>query len=488
MESEVMAAGFLEDVLPHVLAVLTVLIAILASAHAMLSKRDTLSAVAWVGLIWLVPLIGAALYVLLGINRIKRRAKALKAGQPGYEIPPGTNEAFTARLPEILPEDVRFHALAKLVERVVQKPLLSGNRVTPLSGGEAAYGSMLAAIDAAGETLTLSTYIFDSDRTGGRFVDALSRARDRGVEVRVLIDAVGVRYSWPPVTGALQKAGIRTARFLPPALPWRMPFMNLRNHRKILVADGRVGFTGGMNIRAGHVLGDNPRHPVQDLHFRLEGPVVAHLQEAFAGDWLFSTGERLEGEAWFPRLEAAGEVLARGIPDGPDEDYEKLPLTAQGALACARKSVCIVTPYFLPDPALIASLNLAALRGVEVRVVLPEKNNLPMVKWASTALLDQVLERGCRVLLTPPPFDHSKLMLVDDTWMLFGSGNWDPRSFKLNFEFNVECYDRALAGELKALVDAKVRSARELTLEEVRGRRLPVRLRDGMARLFSPYL
>jgi cardiolipin synthase len=482
------AAGFLEDVLPHVLAVFTVLVALLASAHAMLSKRETLSAVAWVGLIWLVPLIGAALYVLLGINRITRRAKALKAGQPGYAIPPGAQEAFTARLPEILPKDVRFHALAGLVERVVQKPLLSGNRVTPLPNGDAAYESMLGSIDAARETVTLSTYIFDDDKAGRRFVDALSRARDRGVEVRVLIDAVGARYSWPPVTGALQSAGISTARFLPPALPWRMPFMNLRNHRKILVADGRVGFTGGMNIRAGHVLGENPRHPVQDLHFRLEGPVVAHLQEAFAGDWFFSTGERLAGEAWFPRLEAAGGVLARGIPDGPDEDYEKLPLTAQGALACARKSVCIITPYFLPDPPLIASLNLAALRGVEVRIVLPEKNNLPMVKWASTALLDQVLERGCRVLLTPPPFDHSKLMLVDDTWMLFGSGNWDPRSFKLNFEFNVECYDRALAGELNAFVDEKLGSARELTLEEVRGRRLPVRLRDGIARLFSPYL
>ena len=182
-----------------------------------------------------------------------------------------------------------------------------------------------------------------------------------------------------------------------------------------------------MNIREGCLLSLNPSHPVQDLHFRVEGPVVAHLQEALTEDWAFCTGEELHGERWFPPLGPAGSVIARGIVDGPDEDFEKLRLSLLGAVACARCSLLIVTPYFLPDSALITALNVAALRGVEVDIILPQKGNLPVVQWASTAQLWQNVQRGCRVFLSPPPFDHSKLMVVDGAWTLIGSANWDAR-------------------------------------------------------------
>jgi cardiolipin synthase len=181
-------------------------------------------------------------------------------------------------------------------------------------------------------------------------------------------------------------------------------------------------------------------------------------------------------------------VLARGISNGPDDDFEKLRLTILGAIACARSSILVVTPYFLPDASLITALNVAAMRGVEVDIVLPAENNLTLVKWASTALLWQVLERGCRVWLSPPPFDHTKLMLVDGLWTLLGSANWDPRSLRLNFEFNAECYDRELATSLTHRVRSKMKQARPVTLADVDGRSLPIQLRDGVARLFSPYL
>jgi cardiolipin synthase len=254
------------------------------------------------------------------------------------------------------------------------------------------------------------------------------------------------------------------------------------------VVDGRVGFTGGMNIREQHSPALEPRHPIQDLHCRVEGPVVAHLQEAFAEDWAFCTGEWLQGERWFPDLRPAGAVLARAIPDGPDEDFEKLRLTLLGALACAQSSVRLLTPYFLPDAALITSLTIAALRGVEVDILLPARNNLKLVQWAATAQLWQLLERGCRVWLSPPPFDHTKLLVVDGIWVLLGTANWDPRSLRLNFEFNLECYDRELAQALEGVVRAKLRKARPLTLADVDGRRFPIKLRDGLARLLSPYL
>jgi cardiolipin synthase len=288
--------------------------------------------------------------------------------------------------------------------------------------------------------------------------------------------------------GALREQGVRYARFLP-ALPLgHLVSLNLRNHRKILVADGRLGFTGGLNLRVGHWLARQPSSPVQDLHFRVEGPVVAQLQRAFAEDWHFTTGETLSGSTWFPDLDCVGSVFARGIADGPDEDFETLRWMLLGALAAARRSVRIMTPYFLPEPAIISALNLAALRGVSVDILLPAKSNLPFVQWASTAHWWQVLERGCRIALTPPPFDHAKLFVVDDCWTLLGSTNWDPRSLRLNFEFDVECYDTALARRLTAWFEDRRQAARPVTLAEVDARSKLVRLRDGIARLLTPFL
>jgi cardiolipin synthase len=264
--------------------------------------------------------------------------------------------------------------------------------------------------------------------------------------------------------------------------------MNMRTHRKILVTDGRLGFTGGLNIRVGHCLKRQPQSPVQDIHFRVRGPVVTQLQEVFADDWLFTTGESLRGEAWFPKPEMAGQVLARSVPDGPDEDFEKLRWTLLGALAIARYSVRIVTPYFLPDPAVVSALNLAAMRGVQVDIILPARSNLRVVDWASRAMWWQVLEHRCRIWLSPPPFDHSKLMLVDGCWVLLGSANWDPRSLRLNFEFNLECYDLDLARQLEEVIVSKLKAAHLVTLRQVDARPLPVRLRDGIARLLTPYL
>jgi len=480
--------NLLGEVWPHLVGFLTLLVAALASGHAILHKSDSRAAVLWVGYIWFVPLLGPVLYLMFGINRLRRRAVALRGN---LARPPELPAATLGALPltdALLPDAMHLRSLAQLVGRVVGRPLVGGNTVDALVDGDVPYPAMLSAIAGASRTISLSTYIFDNDPSGREFVAALGDAVRRGVEVRVLIDDAGARYSWPSIVHSLRHARVPVARFLPTFAPWRLMTTNLRNHRKILVVDGSLGFTGGMNIRQGHRVAEHPRRPVRDLHFRLAGPVVAQMQEAFAVDWAFVTKESLRGENWFPPLDANGSVTARAIPDGPDEDFEKLSLTILGALACAQTSVRIVTPYFLPDPALISALNLAALRGVQVDIILPRESNLPFVQWASRALWWQVLQRGCRVWLTPPPFDHSKLMLVDGYWALVGSANWDPRSLRLNFEFNLECYGPGLAAQLETLFQLKLETAEPVTLEQVNCRTLPAKLRDGVARLLTPYL
>jgi len=215
---------------------------------------------------------------------------------------------------------------------------------------------------------------------------------------------------------------------------------------------------------------------------------VAQLQEAFANDWAFTTREVCDDENWFPELKGAGVVFARAVRDGPDQDFEKARWALLAALAEAQSSIQIVTPYFLPDVGLVSALNLAALRDVRVDIILPATNNLPFVHWASRAMWWQVLEHGCHIWLTTGPFDHSKLMIVDGFWAFLGSANWDARSLRLNFELNVECYGREFAEEMEALIRKKLSSAHEVTLKEVDSRSLPSRLRDSIARLFSPYL
>ena len=469
---------------PHLAAAFDFLAALLASVHALLNKRDSRAATLWLGLIWFLPLFGPILYLTLGVNRIRRRALTL-----------AVHKTFSRPIPENLGEPHHEGAehlklLARTVSHVVAQPLTAGNKIEPLVNGDAAFPAMLAAVEFARKSVTLCTYIFDNDASGRQFGAALARAAARGVAVRVLIDAAGTRYSWPPITHRLRHAKIQFAKFLPASLftPWRVATINLRNHRKSLIVDGTIAFTGGMNIRHGNVLTDKPKSPVQDLHFRVEGPFVAQLQEAFANDWTFTSGEVLDGDLWFPKLNTVGNVIARAITDGPDVDFEKWRWTLLAALGEAQTSIQILTPYFLPDNALITALNLASLRGVRVDIILPAKNNLPFVHWASRAMWWQVLERGCHIWLTPPPFDHSKLMIVDGHWVSFGSANWDARSLRLNFELNVECYGRDFAQEMEKVVTKKTSAAREVTLAEVDKRSLPVKLRDAIARLFSPYL
>jgi cardiolipin synthase len=281
---------------------------------------------------------------------------------------------------------------------------------------------------------------------------------------------------------------VRVALFLPSPVPFSHPYFNMRNHRKLMVVDGLVGFTGGINIRDGCLLARHPPHPTRDVHFRVRGPVVRELLETFIFDWRYTTRESLASSDWIVPLAPVGDVVARGIADGPDETQDSLLLLLQGALAAARRSVWIVTPYFLPEAPLLDALRVTAMRGVDVRVLVPERGNLRLVNWAMQAQYARIVGAGVKLALGRTPFDHTKLMVVDGMWSLVGSANWDPRSLRLNFEYVMECWSEPLAAQLLEVIAEKARGARYLSRIELESRPLFTRIRDGFAWLAQPYL
>ena len=458
-----------------VAAVAHVAIAGAVTVHVLLYKRSVGAAVSWIGIAWLSPFMGGLLYAIMGINRVKRRAQRLRRQRQPLML--ATSDGARGATDSLTP-------LEYAVGRLTGLPSKPGNLVEMLRSGDQAYPRMLEEIGRAQKSVGLCSYIFRADAAGEKFHEALIDARKRGVEVRVLIDGIGGGYFWSGTYDRLRKAGVPVARFLHSYFPWRTPFLNLRNHRKLLVIDGKVAFTGGLNIGAENVIATNPAHPVRDTHFRLEGPVVEQLTDAFADDWLFTTGEHLPDTDWFPPLEPVGTVSARVVPSGPDEDMEQIEFVALHAISCARESIRVVTPYFLPGEPLTMALGLAAMRGIRVDILLPENSNHAILDWARRVPLRPLIEVGCRIWLMPAPFDHSKLMTIDDSWSFIGSANWDTRSFRLNFELNVELHDAAFARQIVGSATPQQR----LTLADIDGDPLPIRLRNSAARLLQPYL
>jgi cardiolipin synthase len=466
--------GHAETPLELLTVALYVLCTAFGAVHALLTKPDPRSALGWIATCWLFPFVGAILYLLFGVNRVRTRARQLRAGLAtaggGFDSPP--------------PDDFATQ-LTRIGDAVTQRPRLPGNEVVALENGENAFPLMLQAIRTARHSVWLSTYIFETDEVGREFISALAAAAARGVQVHVLVDGIGEWYSWPHAVRLLRHAGVRAARFLPPRLAMPVFSLNLRNHRKLLIVDGETGFVGGMNI-GGREVGKAQHRRMADLHFRVTGPAVSQLAECFAADWRFAAGQTLAP----PPVSRtnAGTCVCRVITEGPDEDTDKLLFVILGAISVAHRQVLIMTPYFIPPPELTAALQTAALRGVEVCLVLPARSNLRYVDWATQRWLPPLLERGIEVYLQPPPFSHTKLIVIDGCYAQIGSANIDPRSLRLNFEIAVEVYDgAACAGLAKYVLSARDHAAR-LPAGPVGGRKLVGRFRDSLFWLLSPYL
>ena len=433
-------------------ATLSVLLQICITVHILLYKEDVKSSIGWIGLVWLSPLFGALIYAILGINRIKRKALALKNPKSNIkQITGKTIEELEQQIP------LNFRQLLKLGYKIHPQLFVPANNIVPLINGDEAYPQMADAIKKAKKQVLIESYIFNNDTAGQTILDACAQAVKNGIQVRIIVDGVGLNYSRPDIKKAAEKIKELQMRiFLPSKKPAAMPFVNLRNHRKIMIIDGQTAFFGGMNIAQENLLKTNPATPVKDTTFKIEGPVIDQLARIFLEDWIFTGGQNFKPEEFkTDKKEPCAEGFCRAIPDGPDSDYGKVKSIFFAAINSATKNIKITTPYFLPDDNILTALEFAAMRGIDTEIILPQKSNIFGMDYAMRANFARLIKSGVKIYLQEPPFDHSKLLCIDGIWSVIGSANWDERSLKLNFESLLEIMDLKTTKQIEKIINAK---------------------------------
>lgn len=470
----------IQDVLFWLIPPLVLISALLTAGHALLHKQDSKAAFGWIALCIILPVAGPILYLLFGINRVRSKA------QRNYTTKMNRDALDTLSMPP--GKDFSPHAM--IGQRLTRKGLTSCREIKVYENGETLYPAMIEAIDNAQKRVLLASYIFDSKTTGKSIAAALDRAQRRGVEVKVILDGLGEYMYIPRIGHTLERLGIDFVRFNPITLVPPSLNINMRNHRKMMIVDSSMGFTGGQNI-GDHQLADalDNVHSVRDVHFSLTGQIVDELEWAFWKDWHYCTGDH-QTPSFTPQhqLNPESDIWTRLVVDGPNKDLDKLSHLIVGQVSAASKYVFIMTPYFLPTLDLVGALIAAELRGVEVTVLLPRNNNIKMADWASRSIIRELLQADVDIRYIEGKFVHSKLLLIDDQYTLIGSANIDPRSLRLNYELAVEVFSSEFNTRMKRYFDKFCSDAKPCTLAQLDSRSLPERLRDSLAWLFSPYL
>jgi cardiolipin synthase len=462
-------------------AIIRLTLSILAAVHVLLHKDDVKSSIGWIALVFLSPFLGTISYILLGINRVKRKGTRLKKKSTVSEKYP------TENAPKNLPENYR--QFITFGYNVYPQNFVFGNSIEPLQNGFEAYPEMLKTIQNAKKEILVSSYIFDCDSETDKFLEAFKTAIKNGVAVKVLIDGIGtLKVFHRSIEKKLVRIkGLECRVFLPPYIPVSIPFVNLRNHRKIMIIDGETAFFGGMNLSKKNVLIYDLKNGILDITFKIKGSVIDQIAEVFRNDWEFATGKKFQPLSKCLSDTEAGTIPARIIPDGPDNKSGTIELITHGAINTAAKKILIVTPYFLPENNILTALEMAAMRGVDIDIIIPDKSDYIFIDWAVKSNFLRLVKNGIKIYRTPRPLDHSKIFIVDSEWIFIGSANWDVRSFKLNFESNIEIFSKNLAKELTDIVESKKRKAKFTTCHECKTLPLLKRIRNSAYRLLTPY-
>ncbi len=460
---------------------LTIIVVLIPTV--ILQRRESGATLAWILAIVLVPFLGLLAFWLFGTTRLHLRRR--KRRRIEARLAPAL-QRLKAHFPTKPPAANLPPSLLQLAENLDEAGPQPGNEVTLLRQGPVAFDALEAAFDSSRHHINLVYYLWATDQTGVRLRDALTRASGRGVEVRLLLDDVGSSSARQGFFKELVEAGGRVERFLPVDPLSRQLTLNNRNHRKIAVVDGETGFTGSMNVGDVYAgLGE----PWRDLHARLRGPIVQSLREVFCQDWYHATGDDLVSDAYFPQISAAGNIWAQLLSSGPaDERWRAIHTLLFGGINLARERVWIETPYFVPDPPIVMALQTAALRGVDVRLLLPGRSDHPLTLYAGRSFLDELLVAGVRVFELQDAMPHAKTVTIDGVFSTLGSANMDQRSFRLNFEANVFFFGPEVAVELERDFLSVCSEAKEITAANRHRISRRQQLIEGVGRVLAPLL
>jgi len=465
--------------MPHWLMILLLLAwptyLVVMTVWIVMQRSEPVATLGWIMALAFLPYLGFLIYYVLGPQRIQR------SGRRRLE----SHAAVGARGKNDVGSEAT--ALDRMAQTMTGFPPTTATRVDLLIDGGATYDALVTAIESAQRHVHLEYYIYAGDRTGTRIRDALIGRAKAGVKVRVLLDGVGSSLARKFVQ-PLHDAGIELA-FFHPVRWWMTPFVrpkfNLRSHRKIVICDGRIGFTGGINVTDDENESLNPQ-AFHDLHLRIEGDAVRWLQVAWLEDWHYATGKRIDDASVFSPP-APGPIAAQVIPAGPDNDWEPIHRMQVEAIHGADRRVWLATPYFVPSRAALFALEGAAMRGLDVRVLVPKKSDSHLVTAAARSYFDKLLKAGVRIYEYGPRMLHSKALLVDDDLAIIGTSNFDTRSFSLNFEIVMRFCDAGIAGKLAASLSADMAAAAEVTKDSPKPS-FGGRLAEAAARLFAPVL
>ncbi len=459
------------------------------AVSALMAARSAQGTVAWILALLLVPYLAVPAYWTIGSVRFEGYVSARRGGDSRLRRSlrgvAERAEPFRASLPET-------RGGIQAVERLARMPVLTGNDTRLLVDGEATFQSIFQGIEEARDYVLAQFYTIRDDDLGRRFQEALIRKAREGVEVRLLYDWIGSHRLPDAYVDRLREEGVDVAAFRSSRAMIRRRFrpriqINFRNHRKIVVADGRVGWLGGLNVSDAYLGLDPEIGPWRDTHLRVRGPAALGLQLSFLEDWHWSTGElpRLD---WQPRISPDGDEPVLILPSGPADPVESASLMVHHAIHSARARLWIASPYFVPDEGLVAALKLAALRGVDVRILVPEKADVPLVRLAKMAVVEPLVEVGVTVLQYNAGFLHTKAFVVDDRAAGVGTVNLDNRSFRLNFEITALLMDEGAVARVAEMFEGDFHRAEPLTLEELAGRSVWSQAASRAAYLLAPLL
>lgn len=478
------------EVAGKIVTIIFTLTIIFVAVVIILENRNPSKTLAWLLVLLFLPVLGLILYLLFGINFRKRKLvkkKEIEFFDSWFYV---INEKTQPAQGDYSFSNLSYgKRLVSLLLKNSNSPFTVNNRAKVLTDGEEKFSEIIQDLKSAQDHIHLEYFIVRDDIIGRRIQKILIEKAKEGVAVRLIYDGVGSRSLGISYLFELKNAGVEVVCFLPVVLPFFHSKMNFRNHRKIIIVDGKIGFVGGLNI-GDEYLGISSRFVYwRDTHLKLEGESVYLLQNIFIQDWSFAGGNEIKDrEKYFPPLNHYGSTAVQIAASGPDSDWETILQAYFTLISSAEKKIYITTPYFIPDESILMALKTAALSGVDVKLIVPGKPDKRIVYWASHSYFDDLLAAGVKIYKYYKGFIHAKVLLVDDIVSSIGTANMNSRSFQLDFEINALIYDKEIYKRLEDDFVKDLKYCKELTLEDYRSRSLITRFNESWSRLFSPLI